>query len=314
MADNRDWRKASTFFAGGDSPDNLTWTFGVASATVPAGAPTAAPANAATLQQVVFIDGDVPDAQLLAAGVAPGVRAVVLNPNQNGVQQIAAWLTSHGVQNLAGIDIVAHGADGLLALGNSPLDSATIGQYQSELATIGAALQPGGAIQLYGCDVAQDAAGDAFLQRLSQATGANVAASSGLVGAAADGGSWALNVDVGTIDVGGPFTSAAQAAYPDVLAAPPSGVLYIGSFNDESTGTINQVDALTLSAGVTPTGTNDIANSNSAGDAAIGSITAVAIDPSRDKKFILGYDDINSGNPGNNPETEIFSMLAGGGP
>src|ERR1700722_11312587 len=191
MADNRDWRNASPLIAGSDSADNLAWTFGVVSATAPAAEPANAP-----IQQVVFIDGNVPDAQLLAAGVAPGVRAVILNPDQNGVRQIAAWLTSHGVRNLAGIDIVAHGADGLLALGNSPLDSATIGQNQSELATIGAALQPGGAIQLYGCDVAQDAAGDAFLQQLSQATGgANVAASSGLVGAAAGGGSWALNVN-----------------------------------------------------------------------------------------------------------------------
>ena len=45
----------------------------------------------------------------------------------------------------------------------------------------------------------------------------------------------------------------------------------------------------------------------------IGSIAAVAIDPARDKAFILGYDDINSGSPSNNPETEIFSMPAGGG-
>lgn len=199
--------------------------------------------------QIVFIDGNVPDAQLLAAGVAPGVQAVILDPSQDGVQQIAAYLGSHGNQNLAAIDIVAHGADGLIALGNTVLDSASIGQHSAALSAIGAALQPGGAIQIYGCDVAQDAAGTTFLQQLSAATGgASIAASSHLVGAAADGGNWSLNVDVGTVTAAAPFTAAALSAYPDVLSATDNQIVFVSS-NDltNSADIANRIEQLGVS-------------------------------------------------------------------
>src|SRR5215469_2371572 len=62
----------------------------------------------APVTQIVFIDGSVPDAQELATGVKPGVVAVILNPDRDGVQQIADWLTSHHVQGAGAIDIVAH--------------------------------------------------------------------------------------------------------------------------------------------------------------------------------------------------------------
>jgi hypothetical protein len=169
-------------------------------------------------RQIVFIDGAVPDAQLLAAGVKPGVTAVVLDPHGDELRQIADYLASHAETNLAAIDVVAHGSDGALRLGNAVLDSATIPQYATDLAAIGAALRPGGAVQLYGCDVAQDASGVAFLQQLSAATGgAAIAAASHLVGAAAGGGSWALNVEVGSDTATNPFTASTQASYPGEL-------------------------------------------------------------------------------------------------
>ena len=175
-------------------------------------------ATALAPRQVVFIEADVPDAQDLIRGVRPGVEVVVLDPSQDGVQQIAAWLTAHNTRNLAAIDIVAHGADGEIALGTGTLSSATIGTYQTELQQIGTALTPGGAIQLYGCDVGEDATGVAFLDQLSQATGgANIAAASHLVGDAAGGGSFDLNVNVGTVDVAPPFTSNALTSFQGEL-------------------------------------------------------------------------------------------------
>ncbi len=188
-----------------------------------AGSPFAAPDLTTAVRQIVFIDGAVPDAQLLAAGVKPGVVAVVLDPNGNELQQIAAYLASHDVKDLAAIDLVAHGSDGAMQLGTAVLDAATIPLYAGDLAAIGAALRPGGAIQLYGCDVAQDAAGVAFLQQLSQATGgAGIAAASHLVGAAAGGGSWTLNVDAGTVNVAAPFTASTLASYDGELASRPA--------------------------------------------------------------------------------------------
>ncbi|HEY4167065.1 MAG TPA: DUF4347 domain-containing protein [Reyranella sp.] len=168
--------------------------------------------------QIVFIDGNVPDAQALAQGVQPGIEVVILDPNSNGVQQIADYLTSHNEQNLDAIQIVSHGEEATVRLGNTIFGLADISMFSSQLAIWGNALKPGGDINLYGCNVAEGLDGVQFEVQLSMATGgAHVAASSGLVGAAALGGSWNLNMTLGTNDVGNPFTATTLAQYDDIL-------------------------------------------------------------------------------------------------
>ena len=157
-----------------------------------------------------------PTAANCSAVSRPGVEAFVLDPHRDGLRQIAAILARHHLTDLSSISIVGHGSSGVIDVGGTTLDGADLSTYTAELAKIGAALAPGGDLQLYACDVGQGTAGDAFLQQLSQATGgANIAAASHLVGSAAEGGSWDLNVDVGTADVASPFTAAAISAYPD---------------------------------------------------------------------------------------------------
>ena len=250
------------------------------------GLPLAAPGLPIAVRQIVFIDGKVPDAQLLAAGVKPGVWRSCSDPGGNELRQIADYLASHDISNLAAIDIVAHGSDGALKLGGTVLDAETIPQYAGDLAAIGAALRPGGAIQLYGCDVAQDAAGVAFLQQLSDATGgASIAAASHLVGAASDGGSWTLNVDAGTIDIAAPFTATTLADYQGELAS-PTGDLWVGSWHSLITGSLNQIDAVSVS-GSTALGTTDVANELDSGDSALNHPSSLAIDPSRGELFVV---------------------------
>jgi hypothetical protein len=205
----------------GAFPDGL-WNAGTVAAPMQE---AALAAGVGSWRQIVFIEGNVPDAEALATGVAPGVLAVILDPNQDGLQQIAAFLTRHGVAGLQAIDIVAHGADGEVSLGTAMLSADTVSGYKSQLATIGSALQAGGDLQIYGCDVAQDAAGTAFLQQLSAATGgANVAAASHLVGSAAGGGSWTLDVNTGAIDASTPFTATAIGGFTGELALSPDSL------------------------------------------------------------------------------------------
>ena len=65
-------------------------------------------------------------------------------------------------------------------------------QRAQDLATLGGALSASGDILLYGCDVAAGADGLAFVNALANATGADVAASTDLTGAAVKGGDWVL--------------------------------------------------------------------------------------------------------------------------
>ncbi|HTB40828.1 MAG TPA: DUF4347 domain-containing protein, partial [Reyranella sp.] len=186
----------------------------------PAGGTSAAPAETPSNvgHQIVFIDGNVPDVQTLVQGVQAGIEVVVLDPNTNGVQQIADYLTSHNEQNLDAIQIVSHGEDATVRLGNTILGLADISMFSTQLATIGQALKPGGDILFYGCNVGEGFSGALFEVQMSIATGgAHVAASSGLVGAAALGGSWTLDVADGVINVGNPFTAATLGQYGDIL-------------------------------------------------------------------------------------------------
>jgi hypothetical protein len=156
-------------------------------------------------REVVFYESSVAGYQALLAGAAPGTDQVVLDAHDDGLHEMAAFLAGH--RGYDAVAVVAHGASGELALGTTRLDADTLAGYGPDLATLGAALNPGGDLLLYGCDVAAGPAGTALVENLAQATAANVAASSHLVGASALHGSWQLDYQTGPIDTGLPFAA-----------------------------------------------------------------------------------------------------------
>jgi hypothetical protein len=290
---------------GTDRDQPVLATQGATWAPLPADGPGPdAAAAAAGARQIVFIDGSVAGAAALAAGVKPGVVAVLLDPAGNEVQQIAAYLAAHDVHGLAGIAIVAHGADGAIELGGSVLDAASLAGYQGDLAAIGAALQPGGAIQIYGCDVAQDATGTAFLRQLSQATGgAAIAAASHLVGAASQGGSWTLNVDVGHVTAANPFTAAALAGFTGELPAATDTLF--ADFNDGEDSSLTRVTELGVSGSSEIGSTVDIRDGSQS--TTFTNLEGLAVDASGGKYFLVNSD--------NNTVNQIVSGgLSGGAP
>ena len=110
--------------------------------------------------QIVFIDGNVPDAQRLARGVQAGIEVTILDTASSGVQQIADYLTSHSLNKiLDAIQIVSHGEAAAVRLGNTLLGLADIGRFEQQLAIIGQALKPGGDLLFYGCNVGKGFSG-----------------------------------------------------------------------------------------------------------------------------------------------------------
>lgn len=174
---------------------------------------------------IVFIDGSLPDLQTILDGLDPSITAIVLNPALDGIQQMADALA--GVNGLNAIHIISHGASGQINLGAGVLSQDTLTHYQSQLATIGNALAATGDLLLYGCNVAQGDAGQAFISALGSATGADVAASTDLTGAAFLGGNWVLEAATGVIEA-----SALQADTAGVLVAytPGDAVIDLGSY------------------------------------------------------------------------------------
>ncbi|MGL6338657.1 MAG: DUF4347 domain-containing protein, partial [Waterburya sp.] len=137
-------------------------------------------------KQIVFIDSQVKDYQLLAAGVIPGIEIVILQPNVDGIKQITAALNQE--TNFTSIHLVSHGSPGCLYLGNTQLNLDTLDGYQQELQVWNSSF-----LLIYGCNVAAGDAGEEFITKLHNITGAEIAASTTPIGNADLGGNWKLD-------------------------------------------------------------------------------------------------------------------------
>ncbi|MFD0389821.1 DUF4347 domain-containing protein [Tistrella bauzanensis] len=181
-----------------------------------------APAAAADRREVAFIDTRVDGWQTLAAGLAADVEIVVLDAGEDGLAQIADWVAAQSGA-VDAIHIISEGNVGEIWIGATALSDRTIEDHAGDLAAIGAGLAEGADILLYGCDVAGGPEGSVFLGRLSELTGADVAASDDATGGitANDGGrhgDWQLEVATGTIETTIALTAEAQAGYDGILA------------------------------------------------------------------------------------------------
>ncbi len=253
---------------------------------IPAGGPAPDDLDPGTpdADQIVFIDGALPDAAALAAGVKPGVQAIILDPGQDGVRQIAAALAARGGKKYGSIAIVSHGSNGVLQLGTSFLDSSSIGLYADALAQIGAAIDPGGDLLLYGCDVAQTDTGIAFVHQLSDAMGGiDIAAASHLVGPSDLGGSFTLDVNTGAIEATTPFTAETQAAFSSVL---PTTVnqLYFSTQGAPSPFTANGIRSIGVSTTASVGSAIDLRDGS---QESLSFLQSVVVDPARGKYFVV---------------------------
>ncbi|OOG80146.1 hypothetical protein B0E41_21425, partial [Hydrogenophaga sp. A37] len=151
-------------------------------------------------REVIFVDAAAVD--LLDELDLTASEVWVLDGASDGVEQMASLL--QGRTGIDAIHILSHGSDGQLELGNGVLNLSSVsGEYADELTVIRSALSAEADLLLYGCDVAQTGDGQAFVQALAEATGADVAASMDDTGALARGGDWQLEYQVGEVEAEG---------------------------------------------------------------------------------------------------------------
>ncbi|MBD1906589.1 DUF4347 domain-containing protein [Funiculus sociatus GB2-A5] len=191
-------------------------------------------------KEILFIDATVEDYQSLAAGVKAGTEVVILDSVRDGIAQITEVLA--GRTDIASVHIVSHGSEANLQLGSTQVNSNNLEAYTNSLQQWANALTPDADILLYGCNVAGGETGAAFVQQLSQLTGADVAASNDVTGSAGLGGDWDLEVATGKIEAPLVFKPEAMQTYKSILPAISltSGGSYSQNFNTLSTtGTNN---------------------------------------------------------------------------
>ena len=164
----------------------------------------------------LFIDSKVENYNHLISQVDPQTKIVVLQPDQNGIEQISQSLGED--HNVDTVHIVSHGAKGTLYLGNSILKNDNIHLYIKSIQQWGKCLSADGEILIYGCEVASGKDGREFVRQLHQLTGANIAASETLTGNVSRGGNWNLEVIFGQLKSALAFLPEVRASYAGVLA------------------------------------------------------------------------------------------------
>ncbi|VAW58144.1 hypothetical protein MNBD_GAMMA11-855, partial [hydrothermal vent metagenome] len=187
-------------------------------------------------QEVVFIDSEVEDQLLLIRSIRSDAKIIYLAADKDGFSQIAHALSTE--KQIDAIHIISHGQSGELILGSSSLNSNSLLKYKTEMRTIRNALSQDADILLYGCNVAQDARGEAFITSLALASGADVLASSDLTGSAIQGGDWILENSTGKIETAMVLSEQAITDYTGLLAAfseafdtDPTGGAPVSSFS-----------------------------------------------------------------------------------
>jgi len=187
-------------------------------------------------KSIFFIDSSLEEWQYLAAGVGEGVKTIAIDSNRNGIEQITSALQKyasvHG--SIDAIHIISHGSPGSLQLGNSLLNSETLEQYKSQLQKWQDTLSEKADILLYGCDIA---AGEStkFVKKLSELTGADIAASTDKTGKA---GNWDLEFNQGKIEIHQGLKSETTANYQGTLA-----LITVTNNNDSGAGSLREAIA-----------------------------------------------------------------------
>jgi hypothetical protein len=172
-------------------------------------------------QEIVFVDGAVPDRKTLQRALDPGDptrsrEVIVLDPASDGVAQITRALAKRA--GISAVHIVSHGEDGSVELGSVLLDQRTLRERAPLIAGWGNALASGGDLLIYGCNVAAGASGRTLLNTLSIVTGADVAASTNFTGQSGLGGDWTLEYTTGRIETSPVIRAALERSWTGLLA------------------------------------------------------------------------------------------------
>jgi trimeric autotransporter adhesin len=227
--------------------------------------PASSTAQNAQVSQLFVVDLRIEDAQGLLAGLqkqrveararGEAFEIITLDWQDDGIAKISDALKTQS--NVSALHLIGHGDDGMMLLGSTWLDQATLRSRANDFSAWSNGLSDQADILVYGCDFAGNAIGQQSVQSLAQITGADVAASIDSTSNAARSGNWALEYQSGTINTSTLVTENAAQNWQGKLA-----VFVVTNNSDQGGGSLRQaiIDA-NSSAGSADTITFNIGGS-----------------------------------------------------
>ncbi|WP_372883294.1 DUF4347 domain-containing protein, partial [Psychromonas sp.] len=195
--------------------------------------------------ELVVIDSSIEDSQILIEQIQvtssdSQLFILYLDNAKDALQQMTQAIAAH--ENISGVHLLTHATSEGIYL-NSTLVTTDSLLSQAELFSAwGSSLTEDADILIYGCDFAQTEQGKSFIQQLAAITGADIAASDDKTGAAALGGDWDLEYQVGEINTTVTFEAqSVESEWQGLLAT------YVVNTTDDTID-INILDDLALDA------------------------------------------------------------------
>ena len=144
---------------------------------------------------IVLVDRTLMDHQLLADAASQDAHVIQYDGDEESSETVLARVVEYATltdQSVHSLSIMAHGRDGAFKLGNTWIGAGDLNARTDAWSALDAVMHDDGNLYLFGCNVASDAnAGQALLDGLAAAAGADVFASNDLTGV---GGDWELEV------------------------------------------------------------------------------------------------------------------------
>ncbi len=165
-------------------------------------------------QEVLFINDSVTNYHSIIAQIRRDVLVVVLDQQGSGLDRVAETLER--LPELDAIHLLTHGRSGQFHLGNDLINSQILAEHPEIFVEWASHLKPSGDVLLYGCDIAQDNVGQAFVHQLSELLQADIAASKDATGQDSD---WNLEFVVGEVETDSLMNNASSSRYEHQLSA-----------------------------------------------------------------------------------------------
>ena len=146
-------------------------------------------------KNIVFIDSQVKDYREITKSFKKSTEVYLINSNEDGFKRISEILKDKN--DINALHLIGHGSVGQIVFGNAFLNNETIDDYKSTLSSIGQSLTETGDILFYGCNVAGNEKGKLLIQKISEVTKADIAASDDLTGRDGD---WVLENKLGIVE------------------------------------------------------------------------------------------------------------------
>jgi Ca2+-binding RTX toxin-like protein len=202
-------------------------------------------------KRIIFIDSALERYSFLVSALDDKAQVTVLKGMGDRLLQITTALKKSQQQNhpIDTIHIFSHGSPGCLYLGNQSINLSNLENYAQQLKQCHLK-----EIFLYSCQVAAGQ-GAKFVEKLSELTGAKIAAATELIGNKNRGGTWDLSYTTGAMQHSISLPSSLLNNYQGIL-----GTLTVTNLNDSGAGSLRNAIG-SASAGDTIQFDSSLANS-----------------------------------------------------